>query len=560
MARLQVDQAMWDDSEFPLISGAEDVAPVDTAPPDPAATDWTFPSDPGGLTNPPPVDLVGLDPAPPTPDMSPAANPTLGIDLTTLSPAVQQRLQEIESANTSGALSPTEMVQGAQMYADANNALQPVLGTAAKQGYIAQIDQQGNRSIMQLIDANGNPIDTTGMTPAQLQQLQAQVNAPGSGIIGRQANEATDSGLFGSISKALGPLSSFLGTPAGRLLGALGVGGLATGLGALMTQNRARVSNAAATTPNAGTIQQLLGTGQGAALTGLLNGGAAGLAKTTAVGLQGTGTLADLLNLQANQGFNAQAQEQPLEQGVGMAAVGQLPGQMNATTNPNITGTATLGQQQNTLAQGQVSNQGQIMGGLAGQIKNVLNGQYSNPILENQIKLGRDAFNAKMYAQLGSGWETSTPGMQAKQQQDLLESSQRFQDQQSTLANYTPLYSGMVQGTVGNQSQATGQVQQAQNQGVTQNVALSQLGKQNPSQLTANLNTLAPPTAYAGLNSAAQSQSQLMQNQQQANLVNSANQNAANNSLAQGIGQIGGIAAAGLMSPNRSLLSTGGTG
>jgi hypothetical protein len=492
------------------------------------------------------------DPGSITPDMGPDANPGFATDVSQMSAGEQKIFGDILSQND-GQVSPLQAAEAAKAYTAANNAFQAQAPALGKQGYIGMTDQQGNVTMGQVVGPTGQPIDVTSLTPQQLQQLQQNVNVPGSGVTFREANPTTDAGFFSTMKDVMGPLSSFLQTPAGKLIGAMGVGGLTTGLSAAITGNTARVPNAIRTTPNAATIQSLLGAGQNAALAGLEQGGAAGLARTASSGLQGAGTLADILKLQTEQQLGVQRQQQPIEQGVAMQALGQLPGQMNATTNPNIMGTGTLGQTATRGAQSLVPQQTEIGQGIGQQIQNVLSGNYSNPILENQIKLQKDAFRAKMYAQLGPGWETSTPGMQAQEQQDLLEHSVRFQDQQQTLGNYTNLYNQTVGQQVQTGSQATGQVQQAQAQGVGQNVGLSQLGKQDPSKLTANLNTLAPPTTYAGLQSAAQSQAQLISNQQQANLANTQSENAANQSLAQGIGQVGGIAAAGLFGPQKTL-------
>lgn len=532
-AELGGDPSLWDSS----MAGVDTQTFQDWLDAQPQNTDLSTPAD-------------FQDPASLTPDMSPPANPGFATDVSQMSPAEQKIFGDILSQNANGAVSPVQAAQAAQAYTAANNAFQTQAPALGKQGYIGMTDQQGNVTMGQVVGPNGQPIDVTSLTPQQLQQLQQNANVPGSGVTFREANPQTDAGFFSTLKSALGPLSSFLATPAGKLIGAMGVGGLTTGLAAAITGNTAKVPNAIRTTPNAATVQSLLGAGQNAALAGLQNGGAAGLQKSTSSGLGAAGTLADTLQIQAQQGQAAQLQEQPLEQAVGMKAVGQLPGQMNATTNPNIVGTATLGQTATQGAQTLVPQQTQIGAGIGGQIQKVLSGNYSNPILENQIKMQREAFNAKMYAQLGPGWETSTPGMQAKEQQDLYETSARFQDQQSTLANYTGLYNSTVGQQVQTGTGATGQVQQAQAQGVGQNVQLSQLGKQNPSQLTANINTLAPPTTYAGLQSAAQSQSQLISNQQQANMANTAATNASNQSLATGIGQIGGIMAGSLLGVN----------
>jgi hypothetical protein len=413
------------------------------------------------------------------------------------------------------------------------------VGLDQQTGNIYQLNQDGSQGQILAYNQNGSYVPAVPV-------LDAQGNATGQFMPAPAGSPTTtQSGWISAVNAALAPVASLLASPIGKLLGTAAVGALGLGAQALFAGNVAKVPAASTTIP--ANANALLQTGQGAALAGLTTGGgAAGLTQAVGTGLQGQGTLADLLKLQATQQLGQQTTQQPLEAGVARQAVEQLPGQMNATTNPNITGTAQLGQAENRVAGSLVPYQQNIGQGLGTSIQNVLAGQYSNPILQNQIKMARDAFNAKMYAQLGPGWETSTPGMQAKEQQDLLEQSLQFQDKQQTLASYTPLFNSTMQNSVGNQSQATGQVQQAQAQGVNQNAALSNLGKTSTNTLATGLQEVAPASAYSGIQSASQAQQQLIAGQQQANLTNTANTNTANQSLATGIGNVTGLIGAGI--------------
>lgn len=352
------------------------------------------------------------------------------------------------------------------------------------------------------------------------------------------------------IKSAFDGVNTVLNSPAGRTLAGLGVAGATLGLSSLLTGDVQKIpqpAGSAAAAANAAIAAQAIGSGQQALISAYQQGGQADLTAAFRGGMAGERSLADLLRLQAAQEYTAQQTEQPGTTPIRQAAIGQIPGQMNATTNPNIVGTGQLGQAATGVASGLIPGAGTIGQGIGQQIQNVLSGQYSNPILENNIKRRREEFEARMYAQLGPGWQTSTPGMQAQEQQDLLEESLRFQDQQQTIANYTPLYSSIIgqQANIG--QAATGQTQAAQAQGLQQNVALSQFGRTAPGSLATNLGTITPPTSLAALPAAATTVNQIGSQSFTAEQLNAAAANRADQSLASGIGSLGGAIAGGLM-------------
>jgi hypothetical protein len=523
---------------------ADGVDGVDGAPADGAADGITAPDSPvaGGLDTTTGAALTDQN----------AGNPALNVDPTTGLPMDQASQEPMPyDAQTAQDLAMTTDAFSQQLTPAINNAQQqlttafgqPAITAGGK--YVGVDSLTGN---LVYANADGSPISTV-----------AQQNPDGTYAFtpqGTQLMNATypqdgGAGALSSINGALKAVSGLLGTPLGKLAGAGIVGALGLGAQALFGGNVTKAKPAQA--PNTATINQLLATGQGQTLAGMNDAAATpgkGLEGAINQGLQGQSTLGSLANLQAQQQLAAQQQEQPVQQGIAMNALGTIPGLMNATTNPNIQGTAQVGQLANTQAQGLIPQGGSIAGGIGDQIQKVLAGNYSNPILENKMKLQQQEFQDRMSAQLGPDWQNTTTGMQQAEQQNLLEQSMRFQDQQQTIANYTPLFNQATSLQTGTGAQATGQVQSAQAQGLGQAAQISNLGQQNVGQITSSLAAVAPTTPLSGVASASQAAQQNLVNQQQTQMTNAATANQANQSLAAGIGSVTGAIAGGLAKSN----------
>jgi hypothetical protein len=490
-----------------------------------------------------------------------AGNPSFNVDPTTGLPMDQASQEPMPyDAQTAQDLAMTTDAFSQQLTPVMNNAQQQLTNAFNQPGitqggkYVGVDSLTGN---LVYANANGTPIQTVG---TQNPDGTYSFTPEGSALM-NQANptDPNGAGALSSINGALKAVSGLLGTPLGKLAGAGIVGALGLGAQALFGGNVTKAKPAQA--PNTATINQLLATGQGQTLAGMNDAAATpgkGLEGAINQGLQGQSTLGSLANLQAQQQLKAQQQEQPVQQNIAMGALGTIPGLMNATTNPNIQGTAQVGQLANTQAQGLIPQGGSIAGGIGAQIQKVLSGDYSNPILENKMKLQQQEFQDRMSAQLGPDWQNTTTGMQQAEQQNLLEQSMRFQDQQQTIANYTPLFNQATSLQTGTGAQATGQVQAAQAQGLGQAAQISNLGQQNVGQITSSLAAVAPTTPLSGVASASQAAQQNLVNQQQAQMTNAATSNQANQSLAAGIGSVTGAIAGGLAKSNtNSLAATG---
>ncbi len=480
-----------------------------------------------------------------TPDYSASTNQLLASDVSNLPPNIQEAYLsgQIDGATAMNLAQLSTSPQATQWTQDVQAAQQEGLQNLQAAGFDPDkigYDPSSGQFFTQAPDGSWTPIKMDDFAPAPM-----EANIPGSVLPDGTVAGAQPSQTWGQIlNSAFNGLNSLLSSPGGKLLAGLGVGGASLGLAHALAGDVAKVK--APSLPNAATSSAAIGLGQGALVNAYNQGGQESLTDAFKSGLAGEKTLGNLLNLQASQEIGAQQTENPITAGVRTAALGQIPGQMNATTNPNIVGTGQLGQAANTAATSLVPGAGEIGGGIGQQIRNVLSGHYSNPILENNIKMKRQAFEANMYAQLGPGWQTSTPGMQAQEQQDLLEESLRFQDQQQTISNYTPLYNSIIQNQANIGTGATGQIQAAQNQGLNQNVALSQLGRTPATTLASNLNTIAPPTSLAALPAAAATTQQQGSQAFSANAANAASANQANQSLSAGIGALGGAIAGNL--------------
>jgi hypothetical protein len=489
----------------------------------------------------------------PTPDYSADQNQVLSSDPTTWPPELQAQwlMGGIDGAQAGELAVQAPVFQ--QQVAAAQQAGLEALQAAGISPDTVGMGPGGELYVMGP-DGQWQPLDPNAVPPEeQIRSTSEAVrnyqSAIAAGMTPEEAALQAGGGpapqTWGQIlSGAFGALNSVLSTPAGKMLAGLGIGGASIGLSQALT-DVAKVK--APALPTAATATQAIGLGQGALVNAYQQGGQADLTAAYRGGLAGEKSLADLLNLQAGQELAAQTGEQPLTTPIRMGALGQIPGQMNATTNPNIVGTGQVGQAANTVAGGLIPGAGEIGAGIGQQIRNVLSGNYSNPILENNIKRRREEFEAKQYAMLGPGWQTSTPGMQAQEQQDLLEEQLRFEDQQKTIASYTPLYNTIIQNQANIGQGATSQIQGAQQQGISQNVALSQFGRTPPSNLASNLGTITPPTSLAALPAAATTVSQIGSQAFDASRINAANENAANQSLASGIGSMGGAIAGGLL-------------
>lgn len=477
-------------------------------------------------------------------------------------------------ADLSYGTSPALSAYGSSIQNDANNFMgqdwAKLTGLSQQTGQGAQELQQAQLQIMGVFRGPLAPLLTnTGF----------RQNSDGTwSAVNLTTGAPADSPTMDALKKVFKPIEDLLSTNFGKLAAAAGIGfgslALARGLAGNVSQ--IKVPPPAAPNP-------IFQAGQGALLdalrapgAGTTNTGQQSLSNAFGFGLSGQASLADLLASQAARQNLYNAEESPLARNIRMGAYGNIPQLMGPTAG--VGQMTALGGQAGALASG-IMNEGTApladptLAGLNEQIQNVLSGKYSNVQLEQQIKLSHDAFTAKMYAQLGPGWETSTPGMQALEQQNLMENATRQQDLKSTLASYVPLAQGQRAFDYNQpiQSQATrlGTLMPIQQSGATfgenvrqqslgQNVGLASMGSTSPTTLASNLSTLTPVPSLLNLPGAAAEQQQITSQNFQAAQANAANNNASNQSLASGIGSIGGVLAGGLLKGNR--LTDAGSG
>lgn len=428
----------------------------------------------------------------------------------------------------------------------------------------APLGSGGSASEGQFTGAGDAPL--AGADLPTMQQLEAELKDPVLKNVfydtSTQTLRAADgsevkpgSDTWNSIKAAVAKVDNLLGSNLGKLGGVAALGGLGVGLGRLLAggaptfkppvpppptpqvaagqqallaalngttgglpgaggTSSADASIAAALLRNPQAVAAILGQ------PGLLGPGASGaadLGSTVSYGLAGQRNVAQGLSDAAARELITGAQQAPQESLLRMQALGMLPNLLD----PSVA--AVLSKDPLALAS-------------YVQAYNAVTNPASNPMLEQQFAKEERELRNGLYRDLGPGYETSTPGIQALQELQQKHDALRANDARAQATTYATLTQGRE-----NAAQNVRQTAVQQNTGITQGVGRTPLGTTGTS-----LNSIVPTFPLLGIDQTNTDRSTQQTIANQAAIAAFNSQAASKAALANSVGSVFGNAAGGL--------------
>lgn len=286
--------------------------------------------------------------------------------------------------------------------------------------------------------------------------------------------------------------------------------------------------------------------------------GTSDLTSTVASGVAGQRNVADALMAATGREFFTQSQQAPAESVARGIALAQIPGLMDRTTAARVMSDPLLASlygeafRNVTTPGGRASDP--LLAAIYDQALQAVSGGRASPQLERQFQEEERAIRNKLFRQVGEGYETSTPGIQALAEMRQRHNELRDRHSLSAVSAFAPLalareqFGESTRGRVTSEALAREQfAEQNRQRGLAENINIaSTFGRQPLGQLTSQLNTIVPTMPLLGIDTAEQDRRLNQQLNNQLALASFQSQQASDRQLANSISGIFGTAAGAL--------------